>query len=116
MTIQRRMKLYYGTKTIDYLLVKSKRVKTSEIIVEKNKVIIRTPFDKPLYKMENIIQTKAHWILKKRVEYKEKPSQILRPTFKPYRSSLKVMIIFSFYILRTSFQLVISQLLFKALL
>jgi hypothetical protein len=38
MTIQRRMKLYYGTKTIDYLLVKSKRVKTSEIIVEKTKL------------------------------------------------------------------------------
>jgi predicted metal-dependent hydrolase len=55
----------------------------AEIIVEKCKVIVRAPFDKPLYEIEKIIQNKAHWILKKQLEYKEKPLQIIRPTFRP---------------------------------
>lgn len=58
-------------------------MKTSEISVEKDKVIVRTPFDKPLYEIEKIVQSKAFWILKKQRDYKEKPPQIIRPTFKP---------------------------------
>lgn len=80
--IQRMMRVAYGTKTFDYLLVKSKRIKTSEIIVEKDRVVVRTPFNKPLYEIEKIIQNKAPWILKKQLEYKEESPQILKPTFK----------------------------------
>jgi hypothetical protein len=36
----------YGKTTIEYDLVKSKRVKTSEIIVNENKILVRTPYNK----------------------------------------------------------------------
>jgi predicted metal-dependent hydrolase len=80
--IYRKGKIQYGTTTIPYHIIKSKRVKTSEIIVDSNKVTIRTPLDKSLSDIERIISGKASWILKKQKEYKEAIPQIIKPTYR----------------------------------
>ncbi|AIC16477.1 M48 family metallopeptidase [Nitrososphaera viennensis] len=77
------LKTRHGKSTITYTVIRGKRIKTSEIIIEKGKVVIRTPPDKPLEEIEKIIQKKAEWILKKQQEYKRLAHQIARPTFKP---------------------------------
>jgi predicted metal-dependent hydrolase len=54
---------------------KSRRIKTSEIIADSNKVTIRTPLNKSLSDIQRIISSKASWILKKQKEYKESVPQ-----------------------------------------
>jgi hypothetical protein len=44
--IHSKGEIQYGTATIPYHIIKSKRVKISEIIVDSDKVAIRTPLDK----------------------------------------------------------------------
>src|SRR5918911_3889832 len=80
--IHRKGKIQYGTTTIPYHIIKSKRIKTSEIIVESDKVTIRTPLSKSQSDIEGIISGKASWIVKKRKEYKESIPQIIKPTYK----------------------------------
>jgi hypothetical protein len=38
--------LQFGSKTIEYSVIPSKRIKTSEIIVDANEIIVRTPYNK----------------------------------------------------------------------
>lgn len=78
-------KAKHGRSTIAYTVIRGKRIKTSEIIIEKGgKVVIRTPPGKPQEEIEKIIRSKAEWILKKQQEYKRRPHQVIaRPTFKP---------------------------------
>ena len=74
----------YGTKKINYSLVRSRRVKTCEIIVnDENTVMVRSPYDKPLAEIENLLKNKMIWISRKQIEYKEKEDKIdiIRPTF-----------------------------------
>jgi predicted metal-dependent hydrolase len=71
----------YGSSTIAYTIVKSRRVKTSEIIVEANKVLVRTPFHKPVAEIHEIVRKKANWILKKQLEYNRHKPRITKPTF-----------------------------------
>jgi predicted metal-dependent hydrolase len=78
----RKAKIQYGTISIPYLIIKSKRVKTSEIIVDADKVTIRTPLNKDLSEIHGIVSDKASWILKKQKEYKETTPQIVKPSFK----------------------------------
>jgi predicted metal-dependent hydrolase len=78
---QKKAKIQYGTITIPYYIIKSKRVKTSEIIVDSDKVTIRTPLNKNLSEIRRIVSDKASWILKKQKEYKEAIPTILKPTF-----------------------------------
>jgi hypothetical protein len=40
-----KAKVQYGNMTISYDIIKSKRIKTSEIIVDAYKITIRTPLD-----------------------------------------------------------------------
>ncbi|MGB8937435.1 MAG: SprT family zinc-dependent metalloprotease [Candidatus Nitrosopolaris sp.] len=56
-------------------------MKTSEIIVEANKVLVRTPFHKPVSEIHEIVKKKANWILKKQLEYKRLNPQITKATF-----------------------------------
>jgi predicted metal-dependent hydrolase len=79
--IHSKGKIQYGTMTIPYHIIKSKRIKTSEIIVESDKVMIRTPLNKSQSDIEGIISGKASWILKKQKEYKETIPQIIKPTY-----------------------------------
>lgn len=78
---EQRQKLQYGSKTIEYSVIRSKRVKTSEITVDGDKVIIRTSFGKPLSEIEKTIEEKASWILKKQLEHKKVIPEIIKPNF-----------------------------------
>ena len=80
--IHQKDKVKYGTRTISYHIVKSKRVKTSEIIVDGQEVTIRTPLDKNILEIKRIALDKANWILKKQKENRESKPQIIKPTFK----------------------------------
>jgi predicted metal-dependent hydrolase len=73
--------IQYGRRTISYYIIKSKRVKTSEIIVDADKVTIRTPLNKELSEIQAILLDKARWILKKQKEYKEAIPELIKPTF-----------------------------------
>jgi predicted metal-dependent hydrolase len=76
-------------KKIAFNLIRSKRRKTSEIIVDKNEITLRVPFDKPVSEIQNIIRKKVRWILEKQWRQKEKAKErsIVKPTFLP-RSKL----------------------------
>jgi predicted metal-dependent hydrolase len=78
---EQKQKLEYGNNTIEYSVIRSKRVKTSEISVDDDKVIIRTPFGKPLPEIEKTIEEKASWILKKQLEHKGVIPEIIKPSF-----------------------------------
>ena len=82
--------LEFGTdKKISFKLVRSRRRKTSELIVDKNEIILRAPFNKPVPEIEGIIRKKIRWILEKqrRQEEKAKERGVVKPTFLP-RSTL----------------------------
>ena len=79
---KQEQKLHYGKAVIEYTIIKTKRRKTSEIIVDKDTIEVRAPFNKPDYEIQKIVQNKASWILKKQKECREMNPQISRPTFK----------------------------------
>src|SRR5689334_11908795 len=84
MTIQEEEdndKIHYGTATISYDIIRSKRIKTSEIIVDADKIIVRTPLNKDLSEIRRLVLDKASWILKKQKEYKDTVPQIIKPNF-----------------------------------
>lgn len=76
-----RQTLQYGKTTIEYDLIRSKRVKTSEIIVDESKILVRAPFDKSQLEIDTILERKAKWILGKQREYREHQKKINKPTF-----------------------------------
>ena len=81
MTKKMKGEIEYGNTTIEYSIIKTRRRKTSEIIVDKDIVEIRTPFDKPNYEIRNIVKDKANWILKKQKEYRDMNPEIMKPVF-----------------------------------
>jgi predicted metal-dependent hydrolase len=81
MTRMHQQKLQYGTSIIDYSIVRSKRRKTSEIIVDAENVIVRTPYDKSLQEINDIVRGKAKWIRTKQSEYKLASPEIVKPLF-----------------------------------
>src|SRR5437899_3056267 len=76
-----KQRLQYGTKTIKYSIIKTRRIKTSEIIVDADDVVVRTPFHKPTVEIADIVRKKANWIFKMQLEYREHRPQITKPTF-----------------------------------
>lgn len=64
--------LRYGDSTIPYVVVKSKRRKTSEIRVDESGVEIRTPVYKKDSEIQDILDSKKQWIFKKQLEFKER--------------------------------------------
>ena len=73
----------YGNRKIDYLLIKSRRRKTSEVIVDQDEITIRAPFEKTMPEIEKILDDKIRWILKKQKEYEHRSQEIIAPTFLP---------------------------------
>lgn len=65
-------KIQYGNSTIEYSVIKSRRRKTSQIMVDKDEVIVRTPITKNNSEIKKIIQNKASWIFKKQLEFKKR--------------------------------------------
>src|SRR5215207_5678362 len=79
---QHRDKVRYGTITIPYNIIKTRRVKTSELIVDADTIIVRAPFNKDKSEIQKLVLDKARWILKKQKEYKETTPEITKPSFK----------------------------------
>jgi predicted metal-dependent hydrolase len=83
MSLKSNQNYQYGNTKINYTLVRSKRRKTSELIVDKDEITIRAPFDKSIFEIEKILDDKISWIIKKQKEYEYTPQEIFRPTFLP---------------------------------
>ena len=80
--IQQRDKIRYGTITISYNIIKTRRVKTSELIVDADTITVRAPFDKDIPEIQKLVLDKASWILKKQKEYRERKPEVTKPSFK----------------------------------
>jgi predicted metal-dependent hydrolase len=72
----------YGTTTIPYDIIKTGRIKTSEVIVDADTITVRTPLEKNKDEIQRIVLDKASWILQKQREFKENIPQLIKPTFK----------------------------------
>ena len=79
---QQRDKIRYGTITIPYKIFKTRRVKTSEVIVDADTITVRVPFDKDKTEIQKLVLDKASWILKKQKEYRETTPEVRKPSFK----------------------------------
>jgi len=72
-------------KKIPFNLVRSRRRKTSELIIEnETEITIRVPFDKPMEEIKDIIHRKIQWIFKKQEEYKRIKPEINQYSYLPY--------------------------------
>lgn len=80
--IYHKDKVRYGTITIPYQIIKTGRIKTSEVIVDADTVTIRAPFDKDNLEIQRLVLGKASWILKKQKEYRETIPEVVKPSFK----------------------------------
>lgn len=65
-------KISFGNSVIEYSVIKSRRRKTSQIMVDKNEVIVRTPITKNNSEIKKIVESKAQWIFKKQLEFKKR--------------------------------------------
>ena len=71
-------KIKYGKSVIQYKVVKSKRRKTSEIIVDEKGVEIRTPITKKDSQIKQLVNDKKQWIFKKQLEFKKRKKKTMR--------------------------------------
>ena len=72
---------HHGDQKIEYTLFRSKRRKTSEIMVDEDQIILRIPSEKSLDHADKLVQGKIRWIINKQKEYREKRPEITKPTF-----------------------------------
>jgi predicted metal-dependent hydrolase len=79
--IQQKDKVKYGTITIPYHIIKTRRVKTSEVIVDADTITVRTPCNKDRTEIQKLVLDKAGWILKKQKEYRETAPEVRKPSF-----------------------------------
>lgn len=74
----------HGPNEIAFNLVRSKRRKTSELIIEnENEITLRVPYDKPIEEIMGIIQKKIQWILKKQDEHTRTRAEIKEHSYLP---------------------------------
>jgi predicted metal-dependent hydrolase len=71
----------HGDQKIEYTLFRSKRRKTSEIMVDEDQIILRIPSEKSLDHADKLVHGKIRWIINKQKEYREKRPEIIKPTF-----------------------------------
>ena len=82
--IKSKQTFQYGNKTIEYNLIQSKRRKTCEVIVDKDEITIRAPFDKSINEIEQILNDKIKWISQKQKEIQNEKPEIIKPSFDDY--------------------------------
>ena len=80
--IQQKDKVKYGITTIPYHVIKTRRIKTSELIVDADTITVRAPYDKDKREIQRLVLDKASWILKKQKEYREAVPEVRKPLFK----------------------------------
>lgn len=61
-------------------MIKSRRLKTSQITVDRDNVIVRTPNSKTASEIQNLVLQKAKWIYQKQLEFRNQ-SSLVSPTF-----------------------------------
>jgi len=69
-----KQKINFGKSTIEYSVIRSNRRKTSQITVDAEEVIVRTPLTKKHSEIKKIVENKARWIYKKQLEFKKRTS------------------------------------------
>ena len=74
-------KVRFGNVTIPYSIIKSNRRKTSQITVDKDSVVVRTPSSKTTSEIKKIVDGKKKWIFRKQLEFQKQNSVILKPTY-----------------------------------
>jgi hypothetical protein len=79
---QQRDKIRYGTISIPYKIFKTRRIKTSEVIVDADTITVRVPFDKDKTEIQKLVLDKASWILRKQKEYRETIPEVRKPSFR----------------------------------
>ena len=79
---QQRDKIRYGTITIPYKIFKTRRIKTSEVIVDADTITVRVAFDKDKTEIRKLVLDKVSWILRKQKEYRETTPEVRKPSFK----------------------------------
>ena len=76
-------KVKFGNATISYTVVKSNRRKTSQITVDKDSVVVRTPVSKRMAEIKEIVDGKKQWIFRKQLQFQKQRSVVIKPTFIP---------------------------------
>jgi predicted metal-dependent hydrolase len=74
-------KFPYGSNFIEYSVIRSNRLKTSEVNVDEKGIVIRVPANKPDLEIHNILRRKKNWIIAKRLEYLKAKRQIKKSNF-----------------------------------
>ena len=64
-------KVRFGNATIPYSIIKSNRRKTSQITVDKDSVVVRTPSSKTTSEIKKIVDGKKKWIFRKQLEFQK---------------------------------------------
>lgn len=80
-TEESKDRIQYGSANIDYYIKRSKRIKTSELIVDSDRIEVRTPLNKTIEDTRDIIRDKAEWILRKQEQFRSSALEIMKPTF-----------------------------------
>ncbi|MCJ8306837.1 MAG: M48 family metallopeptidase [Nitrosopumilus sp.] len=88
-------KVKYGNCIIQYDLIKSKRIKTSQITVTSSGVTVRTPQTKSTMDVKNMIQQRLQWIFKKQLHFAKhkKPIFSIKSTLSVQGKDYKIHII-----------------------
>jgi len=73
----------HGTKKVHYFVFRTRRRKTSEIIVDSDEIVIRVPYSKPDTEIKSLVKEKISWILMKQKEISdsEKKIEISKPVY-----------------------------------
>ncbi len=71
----------FGNHQIDHSVIRSKRIKTSEVIVDENNVVIRVPNNKLDSEIHNLLRRKGEWIIEKKRDYRTAKRQIKKSSF-----------------------------------
>ena len=71
----------FGNAKIPYSIIKSNRRKTSQITVDKDSVVVRTPSSKTTAEIKKIVDGKKKWIFRKQLEFQKQNSVILKPSY-----------------------------------
>lgn len=66
----------HGTKKVEYFVFRTRRRKTSEIIVDSDEIVIRVPYSKADIEIESLIKEKISWILRKQKEFSDNAKSI----------------------------------------
>lgn len=79
-------RIQFGTTIIEYDIIRSKRRKTSEIIVNKNGIQVRTPATKNDTQIKKMVDDRKQWIFRKQLEFadKQKPKRTKKPVTEKY--------------------------------